>query len=140
MGERVKAAALTMLGFALLGPLFGTLAYAVFAFSVASEPVEPVAAVLGAVWMLPFGYVIGAGPAALTGLLVGVSAPALPAWPLRTIVSGLAGGAVAVVWALLDADPMRVSEGVINAGLIGAFAGLMTGLILLRGKRPAKPA
>lgn len=137
MVERIKSTALTALGFLLLGPLFGTIAYGVFAFSVANEPAEPMAAAFAILWMLPFGYVLGAGPALVTGLIAGAGAPALPAWWwLRALASGLAGGAVAAVWTVLDADPiqMTLAEGVINASLIGAFAGLMSGLILLRAK------
>lgn len=125
---RAKRALLTALTFGGVGPLAGTLAFAVAGVAAGADMGEGGIAALAILWMLPFGYVLGFLPAALTGALVGAAAPQRPAW-LYVLIAGAVGAAVAGGYAFFDSSERTVSEGVINLALIGAVGGLASGLV-----------
>lgn len=124
--NRLKAPLLTALTFGAIGPFVGTLAYAVWGFRLGETEPEIGLAILGAVWLLPFGYMIGLLPAAVTGLLVGGLGGRLGT-PLFIGLGMLVGAAVMAVAAGLLASPPEFSEGVVNIALIGAVAGGLSG-------------
>ena len=137
----LKTLALTALTFALTGPLFGTLALAVWGFSQDPESVEMPAALLGLVWMLPFGYLLGLAPAALTGTVAGLVRDRL-SLPLFVAASAAIG--LGVTWGLSTATATGpdLSGGTTNLALIGGLAGGLCGLFSgwLRPRRAAQPS
>lgn len=122
MVRRLKPVLLTALTFALVGPPFGTLAFSVWGLALEDDPVQPLTGLLATLWMLPFGYMIGLAPAALTGLVAGLVRTRLNG-PLFVAVSAAAGFAVTWALAALTASGPDVDGGGLNLGIIGAIAG-----------------
>lgn len=118
----LKSSLLTGVTFGAVGPLFGTLAFAVWSLSLTDDPVGPVGGLMAALWMLPFGYLIGVVPAALTGLVVGLFRSRLAPLPFVG-TSALAGFVATWGLAAVTSTGPDVGEGGVNLGLIGAAAG-----------------
>lgn len=138
--KSLKSALMTALIFAATGPLAGALAYAIWGFSLGDEPPTVVEAILGAIWMIPFGYVIGLVPAALTGLVVGIL-PRRYSAAVYVGFSAVVGALVMAAFSALTASPVRVTEGVLNLAVLGAGAGALSGIVsrsLIRSGR-ARP-
>jgi hypothetical protein len=122
MRQRLRRMALTALTFVTTGPLAGLLAYLGIAI-IAGGATDPAGALAGALWLLPFAYLLGGGPALLTGALA--AAALAPGWrPAYLLGAAALGGIVAGTVALLDAEPVRLDDGVANFALIGAIGGL----------------
>lgn len=124
----LKSSLLTGVTFGAVGPLFGTLAFAVWSLSLTGDQLGPVVWLMAALWMLPFGYLIGVVPAALTGLVVGLFRSRLAPLPFVGI-SALAGFVATWGLAALTSTGPVVEEGGVNLGLIGAVAGGFSALI-----------
>lgn len=126
--RNAKSIALTTLTFALTAPLVATVAYSAWGHALADRPTEGGAgALLGTLWLIPFGYILGGLPAAATGLVTGLIAPQRPA--IFVLAAALAGAAVAALWSALTATPPGVTEGVVNLAVIGAIAGAAAGFV-----------
>lgn len=124
----IKAILLTAVTFGLVGPFFGTLAFAVWGFALGAPPASLTEALLAGLWMLPFGYLIGFAPAALTGLAVGfVKGRTGPA----VFVAASAVAGFAVTWGLqaLTSSGPDLDGGGANLGLIGAVAAALSALV-----------
>lgn len=124
MMKSLKTPLLTALTFALVGPLFGTLAFAVWGFALGGERTEPLTALLGTLWMLPFGYIIGFVPAALTGVGAGLVRARVS--PVLFVAASAVLGFV-VTWGLAtltSSGPDLHGGGRMNLAVIGAVAGL----------------
>lgn len=124
----IKTILLTAVTFGLVGPFFGTLAFAVWGFALGGPPVSLTEGLLAGLWMLPFGYLIGFAPAALTGLAVGfVKGRTGPA----VFVAAATVAGFAVTWGLeaLMASGPDVDGGRVNLSLIGAAAGALSALV-----------
>ena len=90
--------------------------------------------------MLPFGYMFGFVPAALTGLVAGLGRARLNA-PLFVAVSAVAGFVVTWGLATLTASGPDLDGGGVNLGVIGAIAGACSALVSWAlGRRTARPA
>lgn len=124
----LKPALLTALIFGVTGPFAGALAYAVWGFSLLDEPPTVVDAILGTIWMIPFGYVIGLVPAASTGLIVGILARRHSAG-VYIGLSAVVGALVMATSSALTASPAGVTEGVLNLAALGAVAGAVSGIV-----------
>ncbi|MDO1559902.1 hypothetical protein Q0812_10750 [Brevundimonas sp. 2R-24] len=125
---RLKPALWTALTFLLVGPLFGLLGFAVLAYGFAGASAEDGPVGLAFLWMTPFAYLFGAIPAVLTGLVTGALLS-----PRRAVVyvigAAVIGAAVTALVTLLDGP--GDDEGLRNLILIGALAGLGSGLVSL---------
>lgn len=126
--KRLKAALLTALIFAATGPFVGGLAYAFWGFSLAEEPPSIGIAIMSALWMIPFAYVIGLAPAAGTGLIAGLLAPRSGP-PVLAAIGAIVGALVMAAISALTAAPLQVTEGVANLAVLGAVAGGLSGLV-----------
>lgn len=126
--KNLKPALLTALIFAATGPLAGALAYAVWGFSLLDDTPTIVDAIFGAIWMIPFGYVIGLVPAALTGLIVGILARRYSA-AVYVGLSAVVGALVMAAFSALTASPAGVTDGVLNLAALGAGAGALSGIV-----------
>jgi hypothetical protein len=122
----LKRSFLTALTFGVVGPLFGVLAVAVFAYEVLGSAGDSPGRWLGALYMIPFGYIFGFVPAALAGAAAGaLLTPTrwIAFLPAAAVIGGLSAG----LMGFLDAEPMTVDEGVVNLAIIGAVSGLLSG-------------
>lgn len=127
MKKTVKPALLTALIFAVTGPLVGAVAYAVWGFSLLDQPLTVGGAIFGTIWMIPFGYMLGLVPAALTGLLVGLLARRYSV-AVYVAVSAVVGALMMAAFSVAD-SPEGAFGGVLNLAAIGAIAGGVSGVI-----------
>ena len=119
MMNRLKSAFKNALAFGIAGPAIGVLVYSVWGWTLSG--VLDVYAVLGIVWLLPLGYLLGGVPAAVTGFLIGLLVQ--PARPLTYLgASAVAGALAAGTIALLDSSEPSSMDGVANLMMIGALA------------------
>lgn len=125
---RVRGALLTALTFGLAGPAVGTLIYAAWGMLESVTRTAVGVSVLAGVWLLPFGYVIGLLPAAVTGLAVGILGRGLPA-ALFVALSAATGAAVMGLVGVFDGSAPEVTEGVFNLAIMGGLAGALTGAL-----------
>ena len=140
--KHMKAPLLTALTFALAGPAFGAIAFSVWGFALGDEPTGPVVAILATLWMLPFGYILGIVPAALTGLTVGLLGRRLELASYIALAV-VAGAAMTVLVDMLRSASMVVTEGVVTlaviGGLAGGLCGALSGVLGRRRGRAAAP-
>ena len=109
MMYRLKSAFKNALAFGIAGPAIGVLVYSVWGWTLSG--VLDVYAVLGIVWLLPLGYLLGGVPAAVTGFLIGLLIQ--PARPLAYLgASAVAGALAAGTIALLDSSEPSSMDGV----------------------------
>ena len=120
--DRLKSTLLTAATFGATGPVFGTLAYAAWGFVLLDEGPGIGSSLLGALWLIPFGYVVGFLPAVAAGLITGLLGRGLGV-PLFIGLGMFAGATVMGITAGLLASPPELSEGVVNLVAIGAIAG-----------------
>ena len=130
----LKPALLTALTFAGVGPLVGTIGYAAWSFSLPGSPPSPVGAILGTLWMLPFGYMMGLIPAAVTGLIVGLVAHRYRA-AVFVGLSVLVGALVMLGVSALGSS-LSNTEGALNLAALGAVSGGVSGLVSRMLARP----
>lgn len=119
--NRLKSALKNALAFVVVGPPIGVLAYSVWGWTLTGVP--DASAWLGILWLMPFGYMLGGLPAAMTGFVIGlVVQPTRPVVYLGTsaFVGALAAGSIA----LLDSSEPSSMDGVANLTVIGALASL----------------
>ena len=118
----LRSSLVTALAFAIVGPLVGTLGFAVLGWREGAS--DPGAAALGILWLLPFGYILGGLPAALTGAVVGLVGARAPG--VLFVLSGMAitAAAAAAMGQFAGEGPV-LGDGVLNLALIGAAAGLL---------------
>lgn len=138
MGGRVRRIGLTALTCGLAGPPAGLAAYLALGLD-AGAAFDPAGLLLGGLWLLPFAYLLGGGPALLTGALAGAVMAPGRGIPYLLLVTAL-GGAVAGAVALLTADPLRLDRGVWNFAVIGAVGGLAGALVSAFLYRPSRGA
>jgi hypothetical protein len=135
--NRLKSALKNAVAFFVVGPVIGVLIYTVWGWTLTSG--QDWSAWLGILWLLPFGYLLGGLPAAITGFLAGlVVQPGRPYLYLAT--SGVVGALVAASIAWLDSTAPSSMDGVANLTLIGALASVGTAGVrllfnLLRSRR-----
>ncbi|WP_296815393.1 hypothetical protein [Brevundimonas sp.] len=134
----LKTALLTAVTFGLVGPLFGTIAFAVWGLAESTEPASGWA-VLAILWMLPFGYMFGFVPAVLTGFLAGLVRGRVSS-AVYVAASAIAGFAVTWGLATLTASGPDLDGGGVNLAIIGAIAGLCSGVVSSAlGRRRRQP-
>lgn len=137
MMKSLKTPLLTALTFALVGPLFGTIAFSLWGLALGGEEAEPLAGLLGTLWMLPFSYIIGFVPAAVTGLIAGIVRGRLG---LLLFIAASAALGFVVSWgfATLTSSGPDLEGGSLNLGVIGAIAGAASAMVsrLLGRRRP----
>lgn len=135
--RHLKTPLLTALTFGLVGPLFGTIAFSLWGLALGGEQGEPMAGLLATLWMLPFGYVIGFVPAAVTGLIAGIVRGRLG---LLLFIAASAALGFVVSWgfATLTSSGPDLEGGSLNLGVIGAIAGAASATVsgLLARRRP----
>lgn len=122
----------TALAFAIVGPLVGTLGFAALGYSEGVSNLE--SAALGVVWLLPFGYLLGILPAALTGALVGLIGGRAPG-ALFVLIGAVVSGAAAALVGVFGGEGPVLGDGVFNLALMGGAAGLLATLATLRFRR-----
>lgn len=119
--KRVKSGVKNAIAFLIVGPPIGVLTYSLWGWALAGG--DGAMTLPGVIWLLPFGYLLGGLPAAVTGFLAGLLVE--PARPIRYLaVSTLVGAATAGCVALIDVSEPSSMEGVINLTGIGALASL----------------
>lgn len=132
---RGRTAAATALIFGIVGPAAATLAFGLWGLVQAEGPADAGASVLGLLWLLPFGYMFGAVPAAVTGAAVGALAHRRPP-VLFAVLGAVIGGLLMAAIGIFDAETPALTEGVFVLALIGALAGgLSGGVCWLRARR-----
>lgn len=126
---RLRSALLTAVWFGLAGPAIGTLVYAGWG-SLASETSTTVGvSLLSGLWLLPFGYMLGLVPAAVSGLVAGLLGRDLRTAPFIGL-SAAVGAATMGLVGLLDASEVEWTEGVANLAIMGGLAGGLTGALV----------
>lgn len=124
----MRSALLTALTFGLAGPAIGTLIYAAWA-SLESETAAGIGiSALAGIWMLPFGYMLGLIPAAVTGLVVGWTGAGLRMAPFVALAAAT-GAAVMGLVGVFDGSSPEFTEGVVNLAVLGGLAGGLTGAL-----------
>lgn len=135
--ERLKSGMKNALFYLVVGPAIGVLIYGTGAAALSGD--LDGSAVLGVLWLLPFGYILGGLPAAVTGFLIGlVTRPKRPLFYLAT--SGVLGTVAAALVALVDSTEPSSMDGVVNLALLGALASVGTsgGRLLFNRLRQAR--
>jgi len=125
-----KSPLFTALTFAIVGPPSGTVAYAAWGMMLDGERIDPLGGLFTVLWMLPFGYLVGIVPAALTGLAAGLTLGRLRGL-LFVAASAVAGFAVTWAFATFTGSGSDVDGGSINLALIGAVAGAASAAVSL---------
>lgn len=131
-----KSPLFTALTFAIVGPPSGTVAYAAWGMMLDGERIDPLGGLFTVLWMLPFGYLVGIVPAALTGLAAGLTLGRLRGL-LFVAASAVAGFAVTWGLATFTGSSPDKDGGSVNLAVIGAVAGAASGAIsaILSGRR-----
>jgi len=125
--NRLNRAVSTAITFGLTAPIFATLGFFALAFFFSpGEEFAVTGTLLGAVWLLPFAYILVLAPAALSGAFLGVFPGPASGWRF-ILAAGGAGALVASGIGFFDADEPGFSEGVANLAAIGAVSGLLSG-------------
>lgn len=126
--------------FGLAGPAIGTLAYAAWGSVVSDTSTTIGVSLLSGLWLLPFGYLLGLVPAAVSGLVAGFLGRDLRTAPfvaLATVVGATAMGLVGI----FDGAEVEVTDGVINLAILGGLAGGLTAALTraVAARKRARP-
>jgi hypothetical protein len=125
----MRGALLAALCFGLAGPAVGTLLYAAWGAMASDAPTSVGATLLGGLWLLPFGYLLGLVPAAVTGLAVGFLGRDLRAPAFVALATAVGAAAMALV-GLFGGSEVEFTEGVLNLAIMGGVAGGVSGALL----------
>lgn len=126
---RMRSALLTALWFGLAGPAIGTLIYAAWGSMATDTSTTIGVSFLSGLWLLPFGYMLGMVPAAVSGLVAGFLGRDLRAAPFVALAAA-AGAAAMGLFGLFDASEVELTEGVINLAIMGGLAGGFSGALM----------
>ena len=126
--SRMHSAFVAALWFGLAGPAIGTLIYAAWGAMASDTSTTHGASFLGALWMLPFGYLLGLVPAAMAGLVTGFLGRDLRTAPFIALAAAVGAIAMGLV-GLFDATEVEITEGVINLAIMGGLAGGSSGAL-----------
>ncbi len=119
---------MTAMAFAVVAPLVGTLGFSLLGYREGAS--SAVGAILGVIWLLPFGYILGVLPAALTGALVGLVGVRASGAPF-VLIGALVSAAAAALVGVFGGEGPVTDDGVTNLALIGGAAGLVAAFAAL---------
>lgn len=130
----LRSILVTAVAFAIVGPFVGILGLAMLGYKDGAD--DAGGAMLGLLWLLPFGYLLGALPAALAGALAGLVG-ARASKLLFVLASAIIGSAAAALTGWLGGEGPVIGDGIANLALLGGAAGLFAGLAALPFRRAA---
>lgn len=126
---RLHGALLTAMWFGLAGPAIGTLIYAAWGSMESDTSTTIGISFLSALWLLPFGYLLGLVPAAVAGLVAGFLGRDLRTAAFVALAAAV-GATVMGLVGIFDGSEVEVTEGVINLAIMGGLAGGTTAALI----------